>query len=545
MKELEEKLCKISKYVYVDSVFPINISSKNSIETYFKQHHRLHYYTSDNLSDIEISNIFQSERQLNIVYGLPLSGKKKITDYLANNYGFKVLDFVKISEGLKKKLAGPEGNPEEIIIDFNKFHEELKLILKTIPLNQKIIYQNIFSQIKDVNQLKTLLPSGFKKFFKIICNEQTIFERMKTAGGESAEALTDEQKEEAIKSWDIHKEFIDILESKAEKVFQINNTSLKDNVYTFYLDKYNRTNIIIIKQNYELEIEDTLTFLSATHRVLIVNVPELLFRICQDSTSKRCVELKATYGRKKLKKSESQYMSERERIYYEYNPIHFSLKVVNEIIKEYISENSLEIEDTNNTVVLIGYFNNDLLASEELSFNLPLLEIQNLTLLGNIHSYIEISKEMPQIREEEIAIELEQPKPMLKKVVNEGNAEGDGEVNEENKEPVEEEENKEPELNEDGTPKIIFHPEKYKWTFTDGKPRNYLQHLTKLNRYEVKVIDSFNLKTLYEILSEIVMVNVKSSKTFANYLQDDKVLDKDIRKPRLSADGKIILLIVN
>ena len=503
----------------------------------------MNYYTSETISEVEISNIFQTERQLNIVYGLPLSGKKKITEYIINNFGYKVLDFVRIAEGLKKKLAGPEGNPEDIIIDFNKFLEELNLILKSIPLQQKIVYQNIFSQVKDSNQLKLLLTSRFKRFFKVICNEQTIFERMKNAGGEGAEALTDEQKEEAVKSWDIHKEFIEILDSKAEKILQINNSSLKDNVYSFYLDKYNSTNIILIKHCYDMEIEDILSYLSSTHRVLIVNVPDLIYRIIQDSTNKKCLDLKATYGRKKLKKADSKYRNDRERIYYEYNPIHYSPKVVNEIIKSYISEHSLEIEETNNTIVLLGYFNNDLLASDELSYNLPLLEIQNLSLIGTIHSYIEISREMIQTREEEMAIELEQPKPTVKKVENEGNQEGEGEGNEENKEVVEEE-NKEPELNEDGTPKIIFHPERYKWTFTDGKPRNYLQHLTKMNRYEVKVFDSYSSKMLYSILSEIVLAKVKSSKTFVNYLQDEKVLAKDIRKPRLSAEGKIILIIV-
>ena len=256
----------------------------------------------------------------------------------------------------------------------------------------------------------------------------------------------------------------------------------------------------------------------------------------------------STYSRKKLIKNELDCKNHKERIFYEYNPIHYSQKVVNEVIKTYISHHSNEIEESDNIVILLGYFNNDLLDSEEICFNLPLIEIQNLNLLGNIISYIQVSKEIVQIKENELPIELEQPKPLVKKEEKEENA--DGEVVDNEAKEVVEEENKEPELNEDGTVKIVYHPERYKWTFTDGVPRNYLQHLIKLfiNKYQVIVREDLNInnlhETLIEYLSQIISNNIKYTVNFQNYLQDEKVLSKDVRKPRVIVDGKIILLVV-
>ena len=135
----------------------------------------------------------------------------------------------------------------------------------------------------------------------------------------------------------------------------------------------------------------------------------------------------------------------------------------------------------------------------------------------------------------------------MKKVIKEENADGDGG----NEEKEVEEEAKEPELNEDGTVKIVFHQEKYKWTFTDGVHRNYIQHLIKMfiNKYQVIVRENISIidlhVKLFEYLSQIICNNIKYSANFQNYLQDEKVLAKDIRKPRVIVDGKIILLVVN
>ena len=72
---------------------------------------------------------------------------------------------------------------------------------------------------------------------------------------------------------------------------------------------------------------------------------------------------------------------------------------------------------------LILYITNTIV--EQIADNLPLIEIQNLNLLGNIISYIQVSKEIVQIKENELPIELEQPKPLVKKEEKEENADGE------------------------------------------------------------------------------------------------------------------------
>lgn len=540
--------------IHSEPVLPIK--SNESIESYFKTTHRLHYYTDRNNNERHAIDIIQPPRNINIVYGLPLSGKKKISEYLSNNYGYRILDFLKITESLKKKLAGPEGNPDEVQVSFKQFLVELNLILNSIPIEERLLYINIFSIIKEKDQMIELLRSqgGFNKFFQISCNDQTIFERIRNAQGEGTEPLTDEQKEEASKTWEIHYSFIDILKKFANKTFHINNSSIKEPHYATYLNKYCQTNFIVIKHPYHVEIEKNIDYLATIHRLLVVNVPELISKIYQDPTSRMYQDLRSTYGKKKLFKSDG-YKSDRERIYYEFNPIHYSPKIVNEIIKFYVSKYSSEIEESNNTVLLLGYFNQDLLKDQDLSYNLPLLEIQNLTLIGNIISFVEISETFLYTQENDIAVELEQPKPPEKKKIKDPNADGDGDVDGDmdgDKDDGDNADNMEPELNEDGTPKIIFKPEKYKWTFTDGKPRNYLQHLHKMFifDYEVVIQEDVNNQTLQEVvlnyfISPIIKGNQEFSMKFMEkYYQDEKVLAKDVKKPRILNYGKIVLLVL-
>jgi hypothetical protein len=290
------------------------------------------------------------------------------------------------------------------------------------------------------------------------------------------------------------------------------------------------------------------------YRLLIVNVPELIYNIYQDPSSKIYQDLKSTFGRKKLR-NEGNVINESQRIYYEFNPIHFSPKVVNEIIKSYISKHSSEIEESNNMALLLGYFNYDLLQESDLAFNLPLLEIQSLCQIGNIISYIELSYDNLPMKESEVPKELDQPKPIVKVKVKENADGGDGDGGDDGGDADNKDDaadgDKEPELNEDGTPKIIFHPEKYKWTFTDGSPRNYLQHLSKMFVSSFETLqEEVKKETLQEVvmnsvISKIVKDNMALSNNFiSGYFQDDKVLAKDVKKPKIVVSGKIILLLV-
>ena len=138
----------------------------------------------------------------------------------------------------------------------------------------------------------------------------------------------------------------------------------------------------------------------------------------------------------------------------------------------YISNNSKLIENSGNFVILTGYLNNDLLQNSEEAFNLPLLELNKTMELGQITSFIQLTKKGIQENEEEKPEQLIIEKPK-KKIVSDP-LDVDGPVG---GAPEEE--------NPDGVPK--FKPENYAWTNYDGKPRNYVQILKRLKNFEVKI----------------------------------------------------------
>ena len=170
-------------------------------------------------------------------------------------------------------------------------------------------------------------------------------------------------------------------------------------------------------------------------------------------------------------------------IYYKYNPIFFEKDLINKIILDHIGKNYKIIEDSGNFVLLTGYLNSDLLEEQEGPYNLPLLEIKNALELGELTSFIQISRKDIKQSEDEIPQEIIIEKP--KKEVKEGEGE-EGEGNPEGEEEPQEEENP------DGVPK--FKPENFKWTSYDGLPRNYVQVLKRLKMFPVNVIKSENCR---------------------------------------------------
>ena len=163
-------------------------------------------------------------------------------------------------------------------------------------------------------------------------------------------------------------------------------------------------------------------------------------------------------------------------IYYKYNPIFFEKDLINKIIIQHIGNNYKIIEDAGNYVLLTGYLNSDLLQEQEGPFNLPLLEIKNALELGELTSFIQITRKEIKQTEDEVPEEIVIEK--TKKEIKEEGEEGEGNNEEE---PQEEE-------NQDGVPK--FKPENFKWTSYDGQPRNYVQVLKRLKMYPVNVIQS-------------------------------------------------------
>ena len=226
----------------------------------------------------------------------------------------------------------------------------------------------------------------------------------------------------------------------------------------------------------------------ARNKILYINVPKLIYDHFyeNDDISKK---LESVYGKKKLGIECKNPYDFNEMIYYKYNPIFFEKDLINKIILDHIGQNNKIIEDSGNFVLLTGYLNSDLLQEQEGPYNLPLFEIKNALELGQLTSFIQISRKDIKQTEDEIPQEIiiEKPKKEIKEDAEgeEGNAEGE-------EEPQEEE-------NPDGVPK--FKPENFKWTSYDGQPRNYVQVLKRLKMFPVNIIKSDKCRE--ELIKEI------------------------------------------
>ena len=491
----ENKLCSITKYIIITS-------QKNLVS--FKPDNSMwsHYYTSNiltilnpnDLTDFKLEETLDMIKDISIVYGPPQSGKSTIVKHLREKYNFEILDFKEMIEQVKKTKIDPENPDAEPEIVFADLTNYLKNYLEN-PKNikgKKIIIDNILIQggadpflIDTYEKAKEIVDifGNFKNLYEIFVEEKNLLNKYKAKEGINEE-MTEEQKTAYEESMDKPKKLLEIIKQKSANIIKIdcNEPEIKS-IQKF--DAKFGINLIVIKHDYELNLEQNLEIFSAKNKILYINVPKLIYKHFYDNDT-FAKKMESTYGRKPLKEGPKNPEDKDENIYYKYNPIKFEASLVNKLILDYISKNSKLIEDSGNFVILTGYLNNDLLKNSEEAFNLPLLELNKTMELGQITSFIQLTKKGVQENEEEKPEQLIIEKPKKKIVTDpldvDGPAGGEEEKPEEEAPP--EEEN-----NPDGVPK--FKPENFAWTNYDGKPRNYLQILKRLKNYEVK-IQEFN-----------------------------------------------------
>jgi hypothetical protein len=337
-------------------------------------------------------------------------------------------------------------------------------------------------------------------FFEIYCNDTALIDKYKTKN-EIAEDISEEQKAEFDKSLEIPKKIIEMLREYAYKTIKV-DASFSDwksiNNFDFNFGR----NLIVIKHDYTINIENCLYLTAASNKVLYVNVPYLIYRqfYLKNFWAER---LENSYDKKNLKIED--FDDFERRIYKTYNPLHFQESVVNELILYHINENSKENEDKDNIVILSGFNNFDLLDDNFSAFNLPMYEVKKLLnigkkiifyFIGYMTSFLYISNKKIQIdeKEEPVLLEVEKPKVLEKKEPV------DGEENEEeNPQQMEEQ------IQEEGEEgKTKFKPEGMMWTNYDGNPRNHVQVVSKFTKYPIQecITTIRNLETkIIEILN--------------------------------------------
>ena len=485
LEQFEKELCKINKLIYVsDDKVLENIKDETSIEVFFKNENKLDLLGSNEITDFQVEECLDMTRDINIVYGMPLSGKSVIAKHLQHKYNFVMLDFKDLIEAVKKTKIDPENPDAEPEIVFPDLVKGLKDYLEKEPMDKRVIVDNFFipnaaepflidTYEKALEIIKTI--GKFRNLYEITCEEKTLIERYKVKEG-IAEDLGEDQLAAFKETLDKPKQLLGEIKALCANVIQVNTDGSEEKsklVFDFSLGR----NFIVIKHEYDVNIEKNLELFAAKNKLLYINVPKLIYSHFEQN-DEYSVKLEASYGKKILSNEITDKTNFDGYIYYKYNPIHFETGLVNEVILQYAGAHYKEIEKSGNFILLSGYLNYDLLPENELPFNLPLLEIKNTMELGDFTSFVDITTKDIKETEDEEAIQLVIEKP--KKVVEKDPLDVDGE--EENQEQPPEEQQEEEE-NPDGVPK--FKPEDYKWTSYDGVPRNYVQVLKRLKMFPV------------------------------------------------------------
>ena len=476
LKAFEENLCYISKYIVLSQNHTLNkINNVDSMAVYCCKNNILTTLNPKNLIDYKIEECLDMTKDVNIVYGLPNSGKTTIAKHLKTKYNYELLDFKELIEKVKKTKIDPENPDAEPEITFNDLVNYLKDYLTKLPLNKKIVIDNIFIPgggdgfLIDTFEKATEIINifgNFRNLYEIDVPEKILMDKYKTKEG-ITEEVTDEQKNAFEETLEIPKKLLEIIKKASANIIKVKCEEPPEKSIKLFDSQYN-VNVILLKHEYDICLEKSLSLFCARNRVLYVNVPKLIYNHFYEN-DEEAKKLESAYGKKVLLEKCKDESNFDELVFYKYNPIHFERDLVLQLILNYIVKNSKTIEESGNFVLLTGYLNYDLLENKEEPYNLPLLEIKNILEIGELTSFIQITRKDIKLEEDEKAVqEVIEPKPKIKK---------EGEEEQPEEPPAEEEVNK-------------FKPEDFAWTSYDGIPRNYVQILKRLKNFPIKIIEA-------------------------------------------------------
>ena len=281
--------------------------------------------------------------------------------------------------------------------------------------------------------------------------------------------ITEEQKAAFEETLEKPNKLLEEIKNHVANVIKVKREENEEKAKKVFDSQYN-VNFILLKHEYDICLEKSLTLFCARNKVLYINVPQLIYNHFYENDSEAKL-LEAGYGKKKLRENCKDSENFDEFVYYKYNPINFERGLITKLIRDYIGKNSKLIEENGNFVLLSGYLNYDLLLNQDEPFNLPLLEIKSILELGELTSFIQITRNDIKLEEDEKPEQVVIEKKVVKK------AEGEEEQPQEEQPQEEEGANK-------------FKPENYAWTNYDGIPRNYIQIIKRYKTFPVKIIEA-------------------------------------------------------
>ena len=478
LTSFENNICYISKYIALTESHNLSyINNEDSIAVYCYKNNILTSLNPKNFNDYKIEECLDMTKDINIVYGPPQTGKTSIAKHLKNKYNYELLDFKELIEKVKKTKIDPENPDSEPEINFQDLIQGLKNYLSTLSNNKKIIIDNIFipggadgfliDTVEKAIEVLNLI-GHFRNLYEIEVPEKDLLNMYKAKEG-ITEEITEEQKAAFEETLEKPQKLLEEIKNRSANVIKIKREEKEEKTKKVFDAQYN-INFILIKHEYDICLEKSLSLFCARNKVLYINVPLLIYNHFYENDADAKL-LESSYGKKKLSENCKNSENFEEMIYYKYNPINFEQSVVTKLINEYIGKNYKLIEDSGNFVLLSGYLNYDLLQNQDLPYNLPLLELKNILELGELTSFIQITRKDIKLEEDEKPEQIVIEKKVKKKV------EGEEEKPEE-----------EPPQEEEGAAK--FKPENFPWTNYDGVPRNYIQILKRLKNFPIKIIEA-------------------------------------------------------
>ena len=476
----EDHICYISKFIALTESHNLsNINNVDSIAVYCYKNNILTSLNPKNLNEYKIEECLDMTKDINIVYGPPQTGKTSLAKHLKTKYNFELLDFKELTEKVKKSKVEPD-NPEgeaEPEINFQDLIQGLKNYLANLPPKKKVIIDNIFipggpdgfliDTLEKAIEVLNLI-GNFRNLYEIEVPEKDLLNMYKAKEG-ITEEITEEQKTAFEESLEKPMKLLEEIKSHCANVIKVKREETEEKAKKVFDSQYN-VNFILLKHEYDICLEKSLALFCARNKVLYINVPQLIYNHFYENDAEAKL-LEGAYGKRPLKENCKDPDNFDELVYYKYNPIFFERGLVTKLIGDYIGKNSKLIEENGNFVLLSGYLNYDLLLNQDEPFNLPLLEIKSILELGELTSFIQITRNDIKLEEDEKPEQIVIEKKVKKKV------EGEEEKQEEEQPPEEEGANK-------------FKPENFTWTNYDGVPRNYIQIIRRYKTFPVKIIEA-------------------------------------------------------
>ena len=408
LRSFENHICYISKFIALTESHNLSsINNVDSIAVYCYKNNLLTSLNPKNLNEYKIEECLDMTNDINIVYGPPQTGKTSLCKHLKSKYNFELLDFKELTEKVKKTKIDQENPDAEPEITFQDLIQGLKNYLSNLPPRKKIVIDNIFipggadgfliDTIEKAIEILNII-GNLRNLYEIEVPEKDLLNMYKAKEG-ITEEITEEQKTAFEETLEKPNQLLEEIKNHCANIIKVKREETEEKTKKVFDSQYN-INFILLKHEYDICLEKSLELFCARNKVLYVNVPHLIYNHFYENDDDAKL-LEGAYGKKPLKENCKDPNNFDEFVYYKYNPIFFESGLVINLIRDYIGKNSKLIEENGNFVLLSGYLNYDLLLNQDEPFNLPLLEIKSILELGELTSFIQITRKEIKLEEDE------------------------------------------------------------------------------------------------------------------------------------------------